>query len=53
MQHDVIYARQPYGLGLDNKLMPEYFKELGYATHMVGKVLSQNVVKVVGVVFVL
>ena len=38
MQHDVILAAQPYGLGLNETLMPQYFKQLGYATHAVGKV---------------
>lgn len=39
MQHDVILAAQPYGLGLNETLMPQYLKQLGYATHAVGKVL--------------
>ena len=34
----VIYASQPYGLGLNETLMPQYLKQLGYATHGVGKV---------------
>ena len=38
MQHDVILASQPYGLGLNETLMPQYLKQLGYATHAVGKV---------------
>ena len=38
MQHSVILAAQPYGLGLNETLMPQYFKQLGYATHAVGKV---------------
>ncbi|KAL9955582.1 hypothetical protein ACROYT_G036923 [Oculina patagonica] len=37
MQHGTIMAGQPYGLGLEEKLLPEYLKELGYATHAVGK----------------
>ncbi|XP_027058114.1 arylsulfatase B-like isoform X2 [Pocillopora damicornis] len=37
MQHDVILASQPYGLGLNETLLPQYLKELGYATHAVGK----------------
>ena len=38
MQHSVILAAQPYGLGLNETLLPQYLKELGYATHAVGKV---------------
>ena len=38
MQHGVILAAQPYGLGLNETLMPQYLKQLGYATHAVGKV---------------
>ncbi|XP_078346464.1 arylsulfatase B-like [Oculina patagonica] len=37
MQNGVILAAQPYGLGLNETLMPQYLKELGYATHGVGK----------------
>lgn len=37
MQHSVIFNDEPFGLGLDQKLMSEYFKEAGYATHLVGK----------------
>ena len=38
MQHGVIMASQPYGLGLDEVLLPQYLKGLGYMTHGVGKV---------------
>ena len=38
LQYGVIYASQPYGLGLDETIMPQYLKQLGYATHGVGKV---------------
>ena len=38
MQHSVILASQPYGLGLNETLLPQYLKQLGYATHAVGKV---------------
>uniref|UniRef100_T1IX37 Sulfatase N-terminal domain-containing protein n=1 Tax=Strigamia maritima TaxID=126957 RepID=T1IX37_STRMM len=37
MQHDVIYGPQPYGLPLQLKLLPEYFKDLGYVNRIVGK----------------
>ena len=38
MQHSVIMAGQPFGVSLDEKLLPQYLKEMGYATHAVGKV---------------
>ncbi|XP_073245668.1 arylsulfatase B-like [Porites lutea] len=37
MQHSVILAAQPYGLGLDETLLPQHLQKLGYATHAVGK----------------
>jgi arylsulfatase A-like enzyme len=37
MQSGVIMGQDPYGLGLDEKLLPEYLKELGYSTHGIGK----------------
>jgi arylsulfatase B len=37
MQHYVILAEEPWGLGLNEKLLPEYLKEEGYATHAIGK----------------
>lgn len=37
MQHNVIYSAMPYAFPLQYKLMPEYFKTLGYETHAVGK----------------
>ena len=40
LQHGVIYGSQPYGLPLSEKIMPQWFKDLGYATHIVGKVRS-------------
>ena len=44
MQHSVIQAAQPYGLGLNETLMPQYLKELGYATHAVGKVRNTKII---------
>ena len=38
MQHGVILAAQPYGLGLNETLLPQHLQKLGYATHAVGKV---------------
>lgn len=38
MQHDVIRGAEPWGLPLNLKIMPEYFRDLGYKTHMIGKV---------------
>lgn len=37
MQHFVIESTSPWGLSLTEKLWPEYMKELGYRTYMVGK----------------
>lgn len=37
MQHTVLYGAEPRGLPLDEKILPEYLKELGYGTHIVGK----------------
>lgn len=37
MQHFVIESTSPWGLSLGEKLWPEYMKELGYRTYMVGK----------------
>lgn len=37
MQRFVITSEQPFGIGLDEKLLPEYLKEVGYRTHLVGK----------------
>ena len=38
LQHGVIFPPLPYGLGLNETLLPQYLKKYGYATHMIGKV---------------
>lgn len=38
MQHSVISAAAPYGLGLQEKLLSEHLNELKYSCHAVGKV---------------
>ena len=40
LQRSVIVGPQPYGLGLNETIMPQYLKDLGYATHAVGKVFT-------------
>ncbi|XP_047023632.1 arylsulfatase I-like [Helicoverpa zea] len=37
MQHSAIRASEPWGLPLSEKLLPQFLKELGYKTHLVGK----------------
>ncbi|KAF4520639.1 hypothetical protein B566_EDAN007505 [Ephemera danica] len=37
MWQRVMNATQPYGLHIQEKLMPQYFKDHGYSTHMIGK----------------
>ena len=38
LQHGVILGSEPYGLSLNETLLPQYLKELGYNTHIIGKV---------------
>lgn len=37
LQHNVIGNGQPWGLPLEVKTLPQYLKNLGYDTHLVGK----------------
>ena len=37
LQYHVIMVEDVYGLPLKEKLLPQYLKELGYKTHLVGK----------------
>ncbi|XP_071453512.1 arylsulfatase B-like [Hetaerina americana] len=37
MQHFVLLNTEPRGLPLSERLLPEYLKDIGYATHAVGK----------------
>ncbi|CAN0430889.1 unnamed protein product [Pylaiella littoralis] len=37
MQYDVILSGAPWGLPFSEKVFPEYMKDAGYETHMVGK----------------
>lgn len=37
MNHGFISGNDPWGLPLKFKIMPEYLKEAGYKTHMIGK----------------
>lgn len=37
MQQQVIYGDQPWGLGLQEKILPELFKQKDYMTRAVGK----------------
>lgn len=37
MHHLVILEDEPWGLGLEEKLLPEYLQDVGYKTHAIGK----------------
>lgn len=37
MQHYVIVSDEPWALGKEEKTLPEYFKDAGYSTSMIGK----------------
>ncbi|XP_054721569.1 arylsulfatase B-like [Uloborus diversus] len=37
LQHFVLWAESPYGLPLNETILPQYLKQLGYATHAIGK----------------
>jgi len=37
MQHGVVMATQPWGLPLSEKLLSEYFQDIGYSTYHIGK----------------
>lgn len=40
LQRGVIFPTHPYGLGLNETLLPQYLKNYGYSTHMIGKVYA-------------
>ncbi|XP_029826470.2 arylsulfatase B-like [Ixodes scapularis] len=37
LQHNMVYQAEPWGLSPNFTIMPEYLKELGYASHIIGK----------------
>uniref|UniRef100_A0A336LN14 CSON003318 protein n=1 Tax=Culicoides sonorensis TaxID=179676 RepID=A0A336LN14_CULSO len=37
MQHWVIDSDEPWGMNLADKVLPEFFQEAGYTTHLIGK----------------
>ena len=38
LQRSVIVGPEPWGLGINETILPQYLKDVGYATHAVGKV---------------
>ena len=38
LQHSVLFSAETWGLPLSETIMPQYYKEMGYDAHMVGKV---------------
>ena len=38
MQSGTIYGANAWGIGLKEKLLPQYLKKAGYKTHAIGKV---------------
>ena len=37
MQNFVIVSDEPWGLPTEEKIMPQYFKDAGYVTRLIGK----------------
>ena len=40
MQSGAIYGDKAWGVGLEEKFLPEYLREYGYKNHAIGKVSS-------------
>ena len=47
MQHRVISAALPFGVGLDEVFLPQYLKEQDYQTHAIGKVIKILIVAMI------
>ena len=41
MQSGTIYGANAWGIGLKEKLLPQYLKKAGYKTHAIGKVFPR------------